>query len=183
MNCMRKIKPIFYLLILLPAISILLIYLKLSPPLYQLKMQTTLNTNEIVNEKWFNPIISYLNKEKKIPFISKEILHNSVNIYLSSPDQQNLKEFADQLSSLDTVIYPQLIANISFCKNEEKDLNCYLSNQIRNEVQSYLLCAKFFQSHKFTYQITNVRPSIFSYMISLFMIYGAIYLIFIHEKE
>ena len=183
MNCMRKINPIFCFLILLPAISILLIYLKLSPALYQLKLQTVLNANEEVNEDWFNPLINHLYKGKRIPFISKEILRDSVTIYLSSPDQHNLKELADQFSNLDTAIYPQSITKISFCKNEEKDLNCYLSNQIRNNVKDYLLSAKFFQSHKFTYQITNVRPGALSYMISLFMIYVALYLIFVHEKK
>jgi hypothetical protein len=156
---------------------LLLLYIFLSVPLYQLKI--IIKSHELDNQIFTEIFSQYLFDKYKIVKLNNEVLPGTLIFYIESKSKSDLQRIEETLKFENGPEIPKnKNSNYSYKLCSDDSFHCFIEMRVqKNNLLAYN-AMNFLTEEKLTYEINNVRPKPLFYALALSLIYLSFYLIF-----
>jgi len=166
------------LVLLIPTLIVFSLYIYLSKPLYQITLHISKDRNEIIDDFYTEPIIHFFHQKYSSINVTKETFDESINLYIASPNRNELEDLGHQATHLEIKYNKNLNLKPQSCDPNNVGFDCFLDNLVSEKMIAYSNAITFLQSHKIEYEIKEIRPKPVSYVFAFCLLYAALFLIF-----
>lgn len=156
---------------------LLLLYIFLSVPLYQLKI--IIKSHELDSTNFTEIFSQYLFEKYKIVKLNNETLPGTLIFYVESKSKSDLQRIVETLKFDTSLKIPKNKSrNYSYKLCSDGSFYCFIEMRVqKNNLLAYK-AMNFLTEERITYEINNVRPKPQFYVLALSLIYLSLYLIF-----